>query len=293
MQPANVAGDAWRSLDNLKDEMDRVSSLYPASVGAAGATSGFDTNLLQEAADSVHAPDIRRNELSLRDAAYKIRRIARLGYDVPRLIAINGRDKSPDVFEFSQENIDEHANIVIDTGSALPNQKHARIDAILKLDERQVFGAVGDPARNRKIMRMLSLGSQEEEANTSARDDEQSRLENLSFTRQEPVEDPMPWEDHDIHYEVHTDLLKSPQIKNWAPEQRSAVVRHVILHVKFKNPQNALQLAAIFGMQDVVTEIQQTMAIEQSVAPQAPPQPGAPPPQSAPASPPQPQAPPQ
>lgn len=279
MQPPNVAADAWRMFDILRDEMDRVTNLYPAAVGAEGATSGFDTNLLQEAADSVHAPDIRRNELSLRDAAYKIRRLAKLGYDVPRLISIVGRDKSPDVFEFSQEQIDEHANIVIDTGSALPNQKHARIDAILKLDERQVFGPVGDPGRNRKMMRMLSLGSQDEEANSAARDDEQSRLENLGFTRQEQVEDPMPWEDHDIHYEVHTDLLKSPQLKGWSPEQRQALVRHTILHVKWKNPQNALQLAAVFGMADVVAEIQQTMMVQQSVLQPpagAPPQ-GAPP----------------
>lgn len=268
----NIAGDVWRMLDFLKAERHEVSNLYPASLGAQGATSGFDTSILQEAADSVHAPDIRRNELSLRDAAYIIRRIAKLGYDVQRLIAIVGRDKTPDVFEFSHEQIDEHANIIIDTGSALPQSKHARIEAILKLDERQTFGPPGDPMRNRKLLRLLNLGSQEEEAAMVARDSEHARLENLSFTRGEQVEDPMPWENHDEEYEVHTDLLKSPEIKSWSSDQRRALVRHVILHVKWKNPQNALQLAAVFGMQDVLQEIQQTMAIQQSVTQPPPPQ---------------------
>lgn len=278
VQPPPISADVWRFIQMLDTEADKVTNLYPATMGAEGASSGFDTNLLQEAADSVHAPDIRRNELALRGAAYIMRRIAKLGYDVQRLITINGRDNSPDVFEFSSDQIDEHANIVIDTGSALPNQKHARIEAILKLDERQAFGPIGDPNRNRKLLRMLQLGTQDEEAALVGRDDDHARLENLSFTRGEPVEDPMPWENHDIEYDVHTDLLKSPEIKNWPPAQRAALVRHVILHVKFKNPQSAMQLAAMFGMQDVLQEIQNTMMVQQQVAAQAaaaqqPPQP--------------------
>lgn len=280
VSPNAISNDVYRLLDIVKNEMDTLSNLYPASLGQKGATSGFETNLLQEAADSVHAPDIRRNELALKDAAYKMRRLAKMGYDVPRLIAITGRDKSPDVFEFSSEQIDEHANIIIDTGSALPTQKHAKIEAILKLDERQVFGPPGDPTRNRKIVRALDLGSYQEDADLVAADEDHARLENLSFTRGEPVEDPMPWENHDIEYDIHTGLLKSPEIKSWSPEQRAALVRHVILHVKWKNPQNALQLAAVFGMQDVVMEIQQTMMIQQSVlAPQGAAPAGPPPPQ--------------
>jgi hypothetical protein len=286
--PPNIASDTWRAIDLLRTESDLVTNLYPASIGGQGATSGFDTSLLQEAADSVHAPDIRRNELALRDGAYIMRRIIKLGYDVQRLIAIVGRDKAPDVFEFSQEQVDEHANIIIDTGSSLPLQKHARIEAILKLDERQAFGPPGDPTRNRKLLKLLDLGSQEEDAAMVGRSEEHARLENLSFTRGEPVEDPMPWENHDVEYEVHTDLLQSPEIKSWTPDKRTALVRHTILHVKWKNPQNAMQLAAVFGMQDVIQEIQQTMALQQSVAqPPAPgpSQPGGPPQGASPAVP--------
>jgi hypothetical protein len=266
VRPEPIVGDVYKVMEIIKSENDMMTNLYPAAMGAAAGTSGFDTNLLQEAADSVHAPDIRRNELSLRDAAFKIRRLAKMGYDVPRLISIVGRDSSPDVFEFSQEQIDEHANITIDTGSSLPDQKHARIETILKLDERQAFGPIGDPQRNRKLLRALDIGSSQEDVDLVGTDEDHARLENLAFTRGEPVEDPMPWENHDVEYEIHTALLKSPEIKGWPPQQRAALVRHVILHVKWKNPQNALQLAAVFGMMDVVAEIQQTMMIQQQFA---------------------------
>ncbi len=283
VRPDPISGDIYRVMDIIKNELDTITNIYPASMGAQGASSGFDTNLLQEAADSVHAPDIRRNEMSLNEAAYKIRRIIKLGWDIPRLISIVGRDRSPEAFEFSAEQIDEHANIRIDTGSALPDMKSARIDAILKLDERQAFGPPGDPTRNRKLLRMLDLGSHQEATDLIGMDEDHARLENLSFSKNEPVEDPMPWENHDVEYEIHTNLLKSPETKQWPPEQRAALVRHTILTVKWKNPQSALQLALVFGMQDVAAEIQQLMALQQSTAPQAPPppqeapQPGAPP----------------
>lgn len=282
IHPPTISSDVYQQINITERESDILSNLYPAAVGGQGATSGFDTNLLQEAADSVHSPDIRRNELALEDAGYKIRRLMKMGYDVPRLIKVIGQDHQAEAFEFSASQIDEHADIVVEAGSGLPAQKHARIEAVLKMDERQLFGPPGDPTRNRRMLRMMDLGSTDEMSNLLERDENRARLENLQFIKGQPVEDPMPWENHDVEYEIHTDLLKSQIIKGWPQEQRAALVRHTILHVKWKNPQNALQLAAVFGMQDVVAEIQQTMMLEmqaqamapQSGAPQAPPQGG-------------------
>lgn len=199
----------------------------------------------------------------------------KMGYDVPRLIKVIGQDHQAEAFEFSASQIDEHADIVVEAGSGLPAQKHARIEAVLKMDERQLFGPPGDPTRNRRMLRMMDLGSTDEMSNLLERDENRARLENLQFIKGQPVEDPMPWENHDVEYEIHTDLLKSQIIKGWPQEQRAALVRHTILHVKWKNPQNALQLAAVFGMQDVVAEIQQTMMLEMQAQAMAP-QPGAP-----------------
>lgn len=296
IRPPAINGDIWRALDAILGQNDMLSNLYPAASGAGGATSGFDTNLLQEAADSVFAPDIRRNEIALRDLSFLIRRLVKMGYDIPRLITIVGRDNQPEVFEFSNEQIDEHANIVIEAGSALPTLKHSRIQAVMELDKAQMFGQPGDPQRTRKVLRMLDLGSQDELNDLIQRDENRAHLENLAFTRAEPVEDPMPWENHDIEYEIHTDLLKSQEIKSWPPEQRAALVRHVILHVKWKNPMNALQLASVFGMKDVVQEIQETMMVQQQasmLAPQPGGMPGAPPQGTPPPPAPQGEAPPQ
>jgi hypothetical protein len=273
VRPGNVNQDIYRIIDMTMQHFDIMSNLYPAAIGAAGATSGFDTNLLQEAADSVHAPDIRRNELALRQAAFIIRRIMKMGWDIPRLITVMGRDNAPEAMEFYNEQIDEHANIVIDTGSALSDMKAARLEQILKLDERQAFGPPGDPQRNRKLLRLLDMGSYGEQTDLIGQAEEHARLENLAFIRDAMVEDPMPWEDHDVEYEIHTNLLQSPQIQSWPPVQRAKLVAHVILHTAWKNPQHALMLAMVFQMQDVIAKIQNIQQIQaMAMAPQGPPQ---------------------
>lgn len=281
LAPPNVTSDAWRTLDTIRVEFDELASIYPASVGAQGdnGESGFQTNLLQEASDSVHAPDIRRNELSVEEIALKMRRFMVLGYDIPRLVSIVGRGHQPEVFEFSQDNIDEHAHVIVQAGSALPTLKAARAKMIMEMHGASLFGDPNDPATKRRVLSMLEVGGIEDATDMLKRDEDQSHLENLDITKGNPIEPPMPWENHTVHYEFHTDLLKSSEIKSWTPQQRDELVRHVILHARFINPTNALMLAQQFGYDDLVAEIMPMVAPPPGPPPDGggPPAPGGPP----------------
>lgn len=298
-----VSLDAWKNLEIIKSEFDVLTSIYPASMGGTGdnGESGFQTNLLQEASDSIHAPDIRRNELSIEQAAYKMRHLMSMGYDIPRLLSIVGRNNAPDVFEFSQDNIDEHADVIVQAGSALPTLKAARAKMVMEMHTAALFGDPTDPSVKRRVLGMLEIGGIEDATDMLKRDEDQARLENMDVGKSKPVPMPQPWENHEIHYEFHTDVLKSPEaIGQWSQEQRDELIRHVILHAQFINPSNAMMLAARFGYQDLVQYIQQQqlMAMQfagpQAGAPAGPPAKnaaGAPPGQAAQA--PAPSAPPQ
>lgn len=279
LQPPRVSDDVWRAIDAIKNEFDELTSIYPASVGATGdnGESGFQTNLLQEASDSVHAPDIRRNELAIEEAAFKIRRLMAQGYDVPRLISIVGKNSQPDVFEFSADNIDEFAHVIVQAGSALPTLKAARAKMIMEMHQAGLFGNPQDPETNRRVLGMLEIGGGVEDAtDVLRRDEDQARLENMDVSKGMTIDPPMPWENHQIHYEFHTDQLKSPEIKSWSPAQRDELVRHVILHARFINPQNALMLAQQFGYTDLVQQIM-PMVQPPAAPPPGPPGQGAPP----------------
>lgn len=275
LMPPNVATDTWRILEIIKEEFDGISNIRPADVGSVGGggESGFQTNLLQEASDSVHAPDIRRNELAIEEASFKMRRLMATGYTIPRLITVTGRNHAPDVFEFSQDHIDEHADIIVQAGSALPTLKAARAKMIMEMHTAMLFGDPNDPSVKRRVLGMLEVGGTEDATDIIKRDEEQCRMENLKVGKAQPIPAPMPWENHQVHYEFHTDTLKSPEVESWQQPQRDELIRHVILHAKFINPQNALMLAQQFGYADLVQIIQPLVA---PITPQGPP--GAPPP---------------
>ncbi len=277
LQAPNNAADTWRILEIIKAEFDDISNIRPADVGnvSNSGESGFQTNLLQEASESVHAPDIRRNELAIEEASFKMRRLAAMGYTIPRLIAITGKSQIADVFEFSTDNIDEHADVVVQAGSALPTLKAARSKMIMEMHSAMLFGDPNDPSVKRRVLGMLEVGGTEDAIDVIRRDEDMSRMENLDVSKNKPIDAPMPWENHTIHYEAHTDQLKSPEIKTWTQQQRDELIRHVILHARFINPQNALMLAQQFGYQDLVAIIQPMIP---PPAPPGPPgAPGAPP----------------
>lgn len=276
LQPASVLGDAWNVLNTLKRELDDVTLIYPSVVGGAGgASSGFQTNLLQEAADQVHGPAIQRNAMALEEAYLKIRHLMKLYYSIPRLISIAGRNNLPEVYEFSQSNIDDLADIKIEPDQMMPMLRAARVDMIRGLMSDGLFGDRNDPNVRRRVLDMIRMGYAEFEIDREQRDQEQAQLENIQMTRKQPIAKPQPWEDHRVHWEAHTDLFKSPEAMDWPEEIRTAYAWHAIVHLSYMNPDDALKMAGEFGLRD---QLQKMLDLQQPPPPPAPPAPPPPPP---------------
>lgn len=275
--PPNIAGDAWRALDRTSEEFDAITQIYPSSEGqVGGAESGFQTNLLQEAADAAHIPDMRANELAVEEATFKLRKMVAKGYDTKRLITIVGRNYEPEVIEFSNSMIDEHAEVVVQAGSGLPMLKAQRIQAALDLWDRGALGNPQDPNAQRNLLNVLELGELESVQETSRRDEDLAKLENMNLQKQpgNGMPKPMFYENHDLHYQFHTDMLKSAEAMSWPPEQRAALTAHVIQHMKFINPVAAYQLSIELGMVGIVDPPPMPTAPPGAMAPnQPPPQP--------------------
>lgn len=278
--PPNIAQDAWRSIDLLQKEFDDVTQVYPAAEGSTGsATSGFQTNLLQEATDSVHQPDVRAHEACLEEAAIKIRRLMKLGYDVPRLITTIGQNYQPEIMEFSSSTIDEAALIIVESSSQLPDLKGAKIQAILELFNAGILGDINDPDVKRRALSMLEMGELETVYDYARRDEDLARIENHNLETSGQIPPPEFYQNHNIHYQVHTDQLKNASTYAWPPQIKMALINHVIGHVDFMNPASALQLAQSYGL-PIPPHAQQFQMQQMQMQAQgiAPPQAGAPPP---------------
>jgi hypothetical protein len=248
--PPNVANDLWQSVNLLQREFDDVTQIYPAAEGSAGsATSGFQTNLLQEATDSVHQPDIRAHERALEEAAIKIRRLMKQGYDLPRLMTTIGRNYEPEILEFSQDNIDEAALVIVEATSQLPDLKGAKIQAIIELFTNGMLGDPNDPDVKRRALSMLEMGELDQAYDYARHDEDLARIENNDLEAGNQLANPEFFQNHNIHYQVHSDALKNAESRTWQPQQRLMMINHLIWHVDFMNPQSALQLAQSYGLQ--------------------------------------------
>lgn len=264
LTPPAISGDIWRILERLDMEFDKLTSLYPASMGQAGGEeSGFQVNLLQEAADSVHAPDIRLHELAFEELYFKVRRLMKWGYSVPRLLSINGRNQSAEVFEFASQQIDEHCSIRVFTGSALSQSPAIRTKQVQELWAAGMLGSVQDPEVQRKALKMIDAEGIGELQEESRRDEDMANRENEKFKQgatfmanpQTPGDEglvPQPWQNHDIHWAVHTDYTKLPEFEDWTPQQKVELYKHIIWHARWSNPSQALVLAQEFGLAELI-----------------------------------------
>lgn len=291
LQPRGVSSDAWNMLDRARTYFDELSNIYPSSMGAGtDASSGFQTNLLQEAADAVYGPHKRRMERSWEGLLYKARRLMKQGYDVERLISISSKSQIPAVFEFHQSQVDEHADIQVQIGSALSDLKATRLQQALELAGSGLFGDVNNPQTKRAILGMVDLGGLEEEADPTYRDVQKARLENIRAKRGEPLQPPAPWETAAIHVELHFDLMNSPEWETLSPEAKVAMMQHVVLHLRTHNPMMGLEIAQMIGDPNLIMELQRVVMQQQGApppgAPAPPGPPGGPPPPGPPGPPP-------
>ena len=265
--PPPISGDIWRGFELLKEEISDIMQIFPESEGRTGqATSGFQTNLLQEATDAVHGPDIRAHELCIEEAAWKIRRLMKLGYSPARLLTVTGKDLQPEAFEFHRDDIDESADVIVQAGSALPGLKAARAQSVMDMWSAGLLGDPADPAARARALAMMELGTNEDAFDSVRRDEEYARLENEQFKRGDPVAPPEFFENHDVHYRVHTDDLKSASARSRPVEEQTARREHIIRHVAFVNPQAAVEHAMRYGMQDLAMKIMQEAQIAAQAA---------------------------
>lgn len=294
--PPNVAADAWNAIASIKKEFDDVTMIYPATTGGgSGQNSGYQTSLLQEAADQVHGPAIQRNAYALEEMYVKIRHLMKMFYTIPRMITIAGRNNIPEVYEFSRDSIDENADIKIEPDTMMPPLRSQRLETIRGWAKEGLYGNISDPSVLKRIHDAARMnGFTDPDADKQHRDEEEAQEENIRMNRNEPLSKPQPWENHLVHWELHVDEFKTPEAKLWPPDQMQRNVLHALVHLNYINPQQALMMAGEFGLQQPLLQLQQMQAMQamqgqqQGVGPaQGPEQGPQAPPQAPPQGPPQ------
>lgn len=277
LQAANVSGDLWNIINLLLKQFDDISQIHTASEGGgSGQESGYQTNLLQEATDAVHAPDIRRDELAIEDAAWKMRRIMKLTYDVPRLIAIGGENSGPEMLEFSNRQINDAAEVRIQIGSMLPDLKAAKAQVALEYYKGGLLGDPNDPMVRRKALGMIDMAGYEVIHEEDKLDEDEAARENQALKAGTPIPAAKWFHNHAVHALKHEAYMKTPEFAVLPEQVKLLFVAHLITHYDFLNMPLAMGLRSQYGLS--------SLPVAAPPPPPAPPAtPGAPPAPGAPA----------
>jgi hypothetical protein len=244
-----IIADAWRLIDVYRDQYDVISGIYPEAEGASGKSeSGFQANLLQEATSAIHQPDINVHTRAKVDLYRKMRRMMKNRYQATRLISIGGHNSEPEVFEFSASNIDEYADIVVETGSMLPDMKGARLQALLELWGQGAFGPQNDPNALRAFQKRLEFGRDDESFDPQSTHEQNAHLENLRMHRGQDIEPAEFGDNHVLHYQIHVDDLVKARMRGEPFQKRLIRVKHILTHARYQNPQAAQMIAAEYGL---------------------------------------------
>lgn len=276
VHPPQLAPESWRLLDMNIREFDEVSNISASSLGlGTDAESGYQSVVLQEANDSVFGPDKNRMQRALAASLGKIRKLMALGYTEERLVTATSRSYAGTVFTFSQSNIDESAEIVVQIGSALPDGKAARLEMVQNLRGSGLFGDAENPRVRRALLELVDLGGIEHDVDPDYQHANRARLENLNAGRGMKLKPPLPWHSDSVHVEYHEEQMNSTEFDTWPVEAQVELIIHYLLHLRRLDPMKGFEVAQTFATVDprigeLVPIFQEIIMVAQQQAAPAP-----------------------
>jgi hypothetical protein len=253
-QPSNTASDTYRYQDNAKQDLQQLMGAYGVSRGdpPPGIKSGVALQFLDEQENERENLAIAKHNASIRNIAKQVLSIMGFRYndDEQRLSDILGKSKASDIESFQFSNLCSIEDVITQTSSALPNQKSARMQTLLDLNER--FPADVD---GRHVLDMIGLGQSDKYVSIATTAVRSAELENDKIIRTGNAGDAEYWEDHLQHYYIHLYMLNEPSYKKILDKKRRQELEiHMRTHEMFmqeimaKNPMYAQLVMQKFPM---------------------------------------------
>jgi len=270
--------------DFIIGSIDRVSNVHEVSYArlpqyASRAPASLYQMMLEQestkldplvAAMNATFLDMDQFRLQLMDKHYKM----------PRLVKIMGKNKSATIGYFESADLSQNFDVRLEQGVSLSQSPTIQVRMITELYAQGILDQKDKP----KILRILNLGTAENELREDMADYEKAMRENQAFIDgkwDKSVKDGgvriYIHDDHALHLDEHTSLIKSEEATQWKEATFNGLDEHINDHflvLSFlqagKTPEEAMA-----GISNTAIPAQ-TPAEEAGVAQTPGPMPGAP-----------------
>jgi hypothetical protein len=182
-------------------------------------------------------PMIKRTNQTLINSARFRLKLMNEHYDQKRMVKILGPNKIASIRFFDKVDLNGNYDVQVEIGVSMNQSTSMQNRLVLDLWEKKVFEGPQDRV---KILKILNLGTAEAELRSDLADSDRAQRENQAF--QDGTWKPTSTQrgvyvfihdDHVLHLESHTSLMKSAEAEAWDDDTTSGMINHIQEHYGF------------------------------------------------------------
>lgn len=221
--------EAYGFRDKLLDEMNQIYAVHGVSRGEPpkGVTAGIALQFLNEQEAERASTEVAKTNAFIRRVAQKTLAVAGDYYEAEdgRLLRILGKDNRYLIRHFDAADLHKSYDIRIQNGNPLAETKAGKMSRVIEVLQYAPGTLSGE-----RIVELLDLGDIDKTTTLITEAVRAAESENEDMLSGHPIADPEPFEDHIIHWRVHTKRMQRRDFKEEVPpEIREIFKEHVML----------------------------------------------------------------
>ena len=266
--------------DQVLRERDNLQAAIQESAGdpknilkgqnPSDRASGALVDILQEAAESQHAPDIQRFHRALTRVYRKRLVLAEQLYTEKRTIKVVGPDKEYAIKQFKGADLRNNTDVRLELSSGVFKTKASEAQSLMMLMQTGQF--MNDPITKNALLRKLGMAdlvgdannvhvrrAQKENMKVAAGEVEgifvteaNQETGGMDYSMEASVANPDPlfkFDNHTLHYESHTRFMLSDEFKTVPMGAAVVLMTHTEIHKMIMDAEQQKQMAQMMMMQ--------------------------------------------
>ena len=222
--------EAYAFRNQLRDELGQIYGIQGVSRGAPpqGITAAVALQFLNEQEQERNSTTVIKHNDMIKDIAKMTVAVCGDYYDPEdgRMLRIVGKSNKYSIKHFDSANLSKSYDIRLELGSGIPESKAGKLQRIV-----EVMQMKPDLLSNERWIDLLDLGSSEKMHSLISVSLRSAESENEDILQGKFTADPEDFEDHIIHWKVHSKAIQDRTFKEECPPAyRQELLEHIAIH---------------------------------------------------------------
>lgn len=222
--------EAYNFRSMLREEMGQIYGIQGVSRGTPpkGVTAAVALQFLNEQEQERNSTTVIKHNDMVKALAKMTIAVAGDYYDPDdgRMVRIVGKNNKYSIRHFDTANLHKSYDVRLELGTGLPESKAGKVQRIIEIMQMKP-----DLLSNERWMDLLDLGDSEKMNSLLTVAVRAAESENEDIMAARPVADPEEFEDHILHWKVHTKAIQERTFKEECPPNlRQEMLQHIAIH---------------------------------------------------------------